>query len=62
MSEFCLDCFNKLEKTQLTRWQVSLSWGKDLCEGCGQIKRVVMDYDHTAYIKQRAQQKAPTKR
>ncbi len=49
MAEFCLDCFNKLEGTQLTRWQVSRSWGKDLCEGCGQMKRVVMDYDRAAY-------------
>ncbi len=44
MAEFCLDCWNKLNGTKLTEYDVVLSGedDKDLCEGCGQWKQVVI--------------------
>ena len=42
MAEFCLDCLNKMDGTHYTKWDVKLSWGVDLCEGCGEMKRVVI--------------------
>ena len=39
MAEFCLDCLNRLEGTCYTKWDVSLSWSKDICEGCSQLRR-----------------------
>jgi len=42
MAEFCLDCFNKMEKSNLKKRDVVLSSEEDLCEGCGEYKRVVM--------------------
>ncbi len=42
MAEFCLDCFNKLNGTNYTKWDVELSWGKDFCEECCEFKRVVI--------------------
>lgn len=42
MAEFCLDCFNKLNGTNYTKWDVELSWGKDFCEECYEFKRVVI--------------------
>lgn len=44
MAEFCLDCWNRLNETNLTEKDVVLS-GKDdmdLCEGCGQWKQTVV--------------------
>ena len=42
MAEFCLECLNKLNKTNDSKWRYVLSWEKDLCEECGQYKRVVI--------------------
>lgn len=42
MAEFCLDCLNRLEGTCYTKWDVSLSWSKDICEGCSQLRRTVI--------------------
>lgn len=42
MAEFCLDCLNRLEDTCYTKWDVSLSWSKDICEGCSQLRRTVI--------------------
>lgn len=42
MAEFCLDCFNKMEKANLKKRHVVLSSEEDLCEGCGEYKKVVM--------------------
>lgn len=39
MAEFCLDCYNKLHKSNLKKKDVTLS--KDLCEGCGKIKGTI---------------------
>ena len=42
MAEFCLACLNKINKANDSRWRYVLSWEKDLCEECGQYKRVVI--------------------
>ena len=42
MAEFCLDCWNKLNGTDYTKWDVKLSWGRDFCAECGEYKRVVV--------------------
>ncbi len=35
-------CLNRLEGTCYTKWDVSLSWSKDICEGCSQLRRTVI--------------------
>ena len=42
MAEFCLDCWNKLNKTQFTEKEYVLSKELDLCEECGQWKQVIV--------------------
>ena len=42
MAEFCLNCLNKMDNTQATERDYILSNELDLCEGCGQWKRVVV--------------------
>ena len=42
MAEFCLECLNKLNKTNDSKWRYVLSREKDLCEECGEYKRVVI--------------------
>ena len=42
MAEFCLDCWNKRNKTQFTEKEYVLSKEPDLCEECGQWKPVIL--------------------
>lgn len=42
MSEFCLDCWNKLNKKEFTQKDYVLSKEPDLCEECGQWKPVIV--------------------
>ncbi len=42
MAEFCLDCWNKINKTNDYKMRYILSLGKDLCEECGRYKRVIV--------------------
>ena len=42
MAEFCLDCFNELEETSYSPKDVRLSLMRELCEGCGEPRRVVV--------------------
>ena len=42
MAEFCLECWNKMNGTDDSKWKYTLSWERELCEGCGQWKRVVV--------------------
>ena len=42
MSEICLDCWNKLNETHDPARKYILSWRKELCEDCGQMKRVIV--------------------
>ena len=42
MAEFCMDCWNKMNETEDSPRRYVLSWELDLCEGCGEYKRVVV--------------------
>ena len=42
MAEFCLDCWNKINETQDSKWRYVLSRDKDFCEECGQYKQVIV--------------------
>ena len=42
MSEFCPECWNKLNGWNRPWAAYRLSWGRELCEGCGEWKRVVV--------------------
>lgn len=42
MAEFCLECWNRMNETRDTERDWVLSEELDLCEGCGQWKRVVV--------------------
>ncbi len=42
MAEFCLDCWNKINGTNHTKCRYVLSWELDLCEECGEYKRVIV--------------------
>jgi len=44
MAEFCLDCWNKLNHIHLTEEDVILSKDLDLCEGCEEMKQVIIKY------------------
>lgn len=43
MAEFCRECFFKLNPNERSIPVLSKPWDKDLCEGCGKWKRVVVD-------------------
>lgn len=42
MAEFCLDCLRRMDGINYKRSKFIISWERDLCEGCGQGKRVVV--------------------
>ena len=42
MAEFCLECWNKINETNDSRWRYVMSLNKDLCEECGQYKKVIV--------------------
>ena len=42
MSEICLDCWNKLNESNDPARKYMLSWRRELCEDCGQMKRVII--------------------
>ena len=42
MAEFCLECHNKMNQMNLSEEDVILSDDLELCEGCGEIKNVVI--------------------
>lgn len=42
MSEICLECFRKLSEEPEPRWKYILSRELDLCEECGEMKRVIV--------------------
>ncbi len=43
MAEFCSDCWNKLHHTSYPRFEFVLTFHRELCEGCGEYKRVVLE-------------------
>ena len=42
MAEFCLDCWNKINEIHDCKWRYTFSQDKDLCEECGQYRRVIV--------------------
>ena len=42
MAEFCPECWNKINHFNDPPEAYTLSWNLDICEGCGQWKRVVI--------------------
>ena len=42
MAEICLECWQKLSEKREPRWKYILSRELDLCEECGQWKRVIV--------------------
>lgn len=42
MAEICLECWRKLSGEQEPRWKYILSGELDLCEECGEWKRVIV--------------------
>lgn len=41
MAEFCLDCWNRMHHAHWTERDYILSKEYDLCEGCGEVRRVI---------------------
>ena len=42
MAKFCLDCWNKLNNTKHKASKYVISKELELCEGCGEMKNVVV--------------------
>ena len=42
MAEFCLECWNELNGTNDSEKEYIMSKDLDLCEGCGEYKRVIV--------------------
>ena len=42
MAEFCVSCWNELNGTDYPEGAYVLSWDYELCEGCGEYKRVIV--------------------
>ena len=42
MAEFCLDCWNRINGTNDGKMKYVLSKDLDLCEGCGELKPVIV--------------------
>ncbi len=50
MAEFCLDCLNKINETQDSKRKYVLSKELDLCEGCGELKPLIIMERRAYYI------------
>lgn len=50
MADFCVDCWNKLNEENKSEKSYVLSRDLDLCEGCGEYKRVIMGDRETYYF------------
>lgn len=42
MAEFCIDCWNKINGTNDTKRKYALSFYAEICEECGECKRVII--------------------
>lgn len=42
MSELCLECFNEIMETEEPKRKFIFSLRRDLCEECGQYKRIII--------------------
>lgn len=48
MAEFCRECWNKYHPKDPAR-NYTLSWDRDICEGCKQVRRIVLERKHSGY-------------
>ena len=55
MEEICLDCLKKTHPYDEPVWGYRLTRELELCEGCGEYKRLVIDDYGWAWLWQRAQ-------
>ena len=46
MAEFCYECWNEMHNTKRSKYDFILSWEKDLRQGCGQYKRVIVGWSN----------------
>lgn len=54
MAEFCVDCWNELNDSNNSEKDFILSEHLDLCEGCGELKNVIIserEFTFSALIK-----------
>lgn len=42
MAEFCLECWNEINGTHDPKWRYAMTWHSELCEECGEYKRVIV--------------------
>lgn len=61
MAEFCLDCWNKMEHTDFTEKEAKLTRRLELCEGCGEYKRVLTDIPYRAGRYKKLKEEPPLK-
>jgi hypothetical protein len=45
MAEFCRECFKRCIEPGALDQYIIVSDDEDLCEGCGEWKQVVLEYD-----------------
>ena len=50
MAEFCLECWNRINQAKCTERDLVLSHFADLCEGCGEYKKVVVGERHLKFL------------
>lgn len=50
MAEFCVECFNGINKTNDKKYKYIISKYPDLCEGCGERKPVIVGLRFHCYI------------
>ena len=61
MAEFCLDCWNRLLGTNDKKWRYVITSYRDLCEGCGQYKQVIVTERYISRIQRYFAEKAEKK-
>ena len=50
VADFCLDCWNRINKTNDSEKKYVMSDEPSLCEGCGEMKRVIEGYKSAYYL------------
>ncbi len=51
MAEFCLTCWNEINKLNLTEKEIVLSAYDDFCEGCNTFRPIIIRYKLTFVLK-----------
>lgn len=51
MAEFCLDCWNEMNNSNDTESNFIISDDLELCEGCGEYKRVIIREKESRFLK-----------